>query len=82
MNKGGGVLAEHRDVGHLFDRHDGRRKAPGQFFRVVEHAGAGIDIDHGHRVTSLLEAGPSIGRARSGAHSPKQVSVRTAETLT
>jgi len=48
VHEGGGVLAEHRDIGDLLDRHDGGREVHGQLVLVGEGASGGVGVDHGH----------------------------------
>jgi hypothetical protein len=51
MDKRGGVLAEHGDVGYLLDAHQGARQVRCQLVPVGEGAGGSVDVDHRHCVS-------------------------------
>ena len=44
MDERGGVLAEHRDDGHLLNGHDSGGKVRGQFVLIRERARDGVDV--------------------------------------
>jgi len=48
MDERGGVLAEHRDVGHLLNGHDGGGKVRGQSVLIGERARDGVNVNHRH----------------------------------
>src|SRR5438445_2483970 len=54
MDKGSGVLAEHRDIRNLLDRHQLGRQALGQRMGTGEGPVGGVDIDHRHRRFSFV----------------------------
>ena len=55
------VLAEHRDVWDLLDRHEFGREGLRQSMRIAEGSGRGIHIDHGHGLAPF-ELSPATRR--------------------
>ena len=57
VDEGRGILPEHGDVRHLFNRHELRRQLLGEGVGGTERARSGVDVDHRHRARSSSDSG-------------------------